>query len=212
MPGVAHHVTQRGNRRQNTFFDQQDYAAYLLLLKQNCERFDVEILAYCLMPNHVHLILVPKLDTSLTHAISKTHYSYTLQTNYRMGWRGHLWQGRFFSAPMDDDYLLKCIRYVELNPVRANLVSDPFSYEWSSARFRVCEKSDVISQSHDLISRIANWRDFLETSMEQNEFEPIRKSSRTGRPLGSEKFVKLLETHTDRDLMPKKRGPKAKME
>ena len=119
VPGMPHHVTQRGNRWQPTFFAEEDYAAYLELMSERCREEGVEIWAYCLMPNHVHLIAVPKREDSLRRAIGEAHRRYTRRVNLREGWRGHLWQERFSSFVLDEPYLLTSARYVELNPVRA---------------------------------------------------------------------------------------------
>ena len=121
--GVPHHVTQRGNRRQQVFFSDADYQSYLTLLAISCRKTGVAVWAYCLMPNHVHLILVPRDADGLRAALADAHRRYSRDINFRQGWRGYLWQGRFASFPMDDNYLLACARYVELNPVRANLVA-----------------------------------------------------------------------------------------
>lgn len=120
-PGYPHHITQRGNRRQTTFFSNDDYEAYIDLMGAWCSEYGVEIWAYCLMPNHVHLVAVPKEKDSLNRAIGEAHRRYTRMVNFREGWRGHLWQGRFASYVMDEKYLLACVRYVENNPVRAKL-------------------------------------------------------------------------------------------
>ena len=122
IPGLPHHVTQRGNRRQQTFFNDGDYAAYLELMADWCREEGVEIWSYCLMPNHVHLIAVPKTEDGLRRAIGEAHRRYTRRINFREQWRGYLWQGRFASFIMDEPYLLAAARYVELNPVRAKLV------------------------------------------------------------------------------------------
>ena len=122
IPGLPHHVTQRGNRRQQTFFNDGDYAAYLELMADWCREEGVEIWSYCLMPNHVHLIAVPKTEDGLRRAIGEAHRRYTRRINFREKWRGYLWQGRFASFIMDKPYLLAAARYVELNPVRAKLV------------------------------------------------------------------------------------------
>src|SRR5437870_11094383 len=122
IPGHPHHVTQRGNGRARTFFDDGDYALYRDLLGASCRAADVEVWAYCLMPNHVHLILVPSDPDGLRAALGETHRRYTRHVNLREGWRGYLWQGRFASFPMDEAHLLAGARYVELNPVRARLV------------------------------------------------------------------------------------------
>jgi len=129
--GLPHHVTQRGNRRQPVFFGDDDYKAYRALLAEGCRAAGVAIWAYCLMPNHVHLILVPSDADGLRAALGEVHRRYTRQVNLREGWRGYLWQGRFASFPMDESYLLACARYVELNPVRAKLVRRAADWRWS---------------------------------------------------------------------------------
>ena len=114
VPGIPHHVTQRGNRRQQTFFNNEDYQSYLELMSEWCMKFQVETWAYYLMLNHIHLIIVPETKDSLNQAIGEAHRRYTRRINFREGWRGHLWQGRFSSFIMDERYLLACTRYVEL--------------------------------------------------------------------------------------------------
>ena len=120
VPRYPHHVTQRGNRRQQTFFCDDDYRAYLELMAEWCKRCGIEIWAYCLMPNHVHLIAVPNSEDGLRRGIGEAHRRYTRRVNFRERWRGHLWQGRFASFVLDDLYLLAATRYVEMNPVRGN--------------------------------------------------------------------------------------------
>ena len=112
-PGAAHHITQRGNRRQERFLGDADYEAYLELMGEWCARHKVEVWSYCLMPNHVHVIVVPQSEDGLRRAIGEAHWRYTRRINFREGWRGHLWQGRFASFPMDELHLLMAARYVE---------------------------------------------------------------------------------------------------
>ena len=118
-PGYPHHITQRGNRRQRTFFNESDYSAYIDLMAEWCERCGVEIWGYCLMPNHTHLIARPEKIDSLSSAIGEAHRRYSRMINFREGWRGYLWQGRFSSFVMDEAHLIASIRYIERNPVRA---------------------------------------------------------------------------------------------
>jgi REP-associated tyrosine transposase len=132
-PGLPDHVTQGGNRRQRTFFCDEDYECYLELMARFCRAEHVEIWACCLMPNHVHLIAVPQSADGLRHAIGEAHRRYTRMVNFREAWRGHLWQGRFAWFVLDEPYLLAAARYVELNAVRARLVNTPRLYRWSSA-------------------------------------------------------------------------------
>src|SRR4030065_1065208 len=142
VPGVWHHVTQRGNRRQQTFFNDEDYQAYLELLGEWCGQCGVEVWAYCLMPNHVHLIVVPDSEDGLHRALGEAHRRYTRRINLREGWRGHLWQGRFASFAMDQRHLLRAARYVELNPVRAKLCRAAWRWRWSSAAAHVAGRDD----------------------------------------------------------------------
>ena len=125
IPGMPHHITQRGNRRQQTFFNDGDYAAYLGLMAEWCRKEGVAIWSYCLMPNHTHLVAVPSSEDGLRRAIGEAHRRYSRRINFREKWRGYLWQGRFASFVMDEPYLLAAARYVELNPVRAKLVTSP---------------------------------------------------------------------------------------
>ena len=130
VPGLPHHVTQRGNRRLPTFFRDGDYALYRHLLREGCAKAGTRIWAWCLMPNHVHLILVPSSEDGLRAALGEAHRRYTRLVNEREGWRGHLWQSRFASFAMDEQWLVACARYVELNPVRAGLVRRPEDWRW----------------------------------------------------------------------------------
>ena len=122
LPGYPHHITQRGNRRQDVFFEQGDYEHYLELLRQWSRAESLSVWAYCLMTNHVHLIVKPTKTTNLSRAIGETHRRYTRAVNFRGGWRGYLWQGRFASFPMDQSWTLKALAYVEMNPVEAGMV------------------------------------------------------------------------------------------
>ena len=125
VPDIPHHITQRGNRRQKTFFCDEDYHEYLALMTASCEQHNVAIWSYCLMPNHVHLIAVPQTEDGLQRALGEAHRRYTRHINFRENWRGHLWQERFASFPMGENHLLAAARYIELNPVRAHMVEDP---------------------------------------------------------------------------------------
>ena len=156
--GVPHHVVQRGNRRQPVFFSVADYKAYLRLLADWCERAKVEIWAYCLMPNHVHLVAVPENEHSLARAVGETHRRYTVRVNQREDWRGYLWQGRFSSFPLDEQYLHVAVRYVELNPVRAKLAREPWEYPWSSAKAHIRGKDDLLVRVKPMLDRVTNCR------------------------------------------------------
>ena len=210
VPGTPHHITQRGNRRQQTFFSDEDYSAYLSLLAEWCKKHRVEIWAWCLMPNHVHLIAVPETEEGIARAIGEAHRRYTRRINFREGWRGHLWQERFASFPMDEHYLLAAARYVEMNPVAAGLVSKPEEYRWSSAAAHLDRQDDTLTKVEPLLSIVPDWKNFLSLSPE-DELDILRKHERSGRPLGMESFfVEKIETSLERVLSPQKRGPKPK--
>ena len=134
IPGVPHHITQRGNNRQPVFFSPDDRLFYLDLLSRHARRSGVHILGYCLMTNHVHLIAVPERDASLARALRHAHSEYSLALNRSARRSGHVWQNRYFSCPMSADRLLSALRYVELNPVRAGMVGAAWNWRWSSAR------------------------------------------------------------------------------
>jgi len=157
-PGFPHHITQRGNRRQETFFCEDDYRSYVHLMSEWCHRCKVEVWAYCLMPNHIHMIAVPELEDGLRLAIGEAHRRYTRLVNFREGWRGHLWQGRFASFPMDEIYLLAAALYVERNPVRAGLVDRPEAYKWSSAAAHVSGHDDGLVKTAPLLEMAGDWR------------------------------------------------------
>jgi putative transposase len=208
IPGMPHHVTQRGNRRQQTFFRDDDYAAYIELMADWCRAEGVEIWGYCLMPNHVHLIAVPAGEQSLRRGIGEAHRRYTRRINFREKWRGYLWQGRFASFVMDEPYLLAAARYVELNPVRAGLVANANDWPWSSARAHVSGRDDRLAKVAPLLAMIGDWRAFLNSAIREEELRELRQHGRTGRPLGSPTFLEQLENLAGRVLRPLKRGPK----
>lgn len=208
VPGFPHHVTQRGNRGQHTFFGNGDYRLYLDLMAQWCGHYGVEIWAYCLMPNHVHLIAVPESEAALGLAIGEAHRRYTRHVNFREGWRGHLWQGRFASFPMDADYVVRATRYVELNPVRAELVKRPQTYVWSSAKAHLLGEDDRLVKVAPMLEEIGDWKVFLRGGLAAKDHAALQMHERTGRPLGSEHFIDKLETILGRSLKRQKPGPK----
>ena len=208
VPGVPHHVVQRGNRRQRTFFEPEDYRAYLNLLGAWTTHHSVRVLSYCLMPNHVHLVLVPDTEPSLAKAVGACHERYTRLVNKKKGWTGCLWQGRFFSCPMDTEYLLATVRYIQRNPVRARLVERCTDWRYSSARVHIYGEEDGLTDKSLLKGLIEDWQDFLREPLIDQEVSVLLKHVRTGRPLGSQSFVRRLESVTGRSLFPKKPGRK----
>jgi len=211
IPTIPHHITQRGVRRMETFFDDEDYEMYLSLMREWCLSSGIEIWAYCLMPNHVHLIVLPESESSLARGIGEAHRRYTGYINFKKSWKGYLWQGRFASFPMDEDYLLSSVRYVELNPARARLVEKAEDYRWSSARAHLNGKDDLLVKVKPMLDRVKNWAELL-ASADQSAFDDLRMHERTGRPLGQDSFVDRMSLLAGRTLGRKKPGPKRKSE
>ena len=208
VPGMPHLVTQRGNRQQPTFLCEEDYVAYLELMGEWCCEKGVEVWAYCLMPNHVHLIAVPKSKDGLHQAIGEAHRRYTRRVNIREGWCGHLWQGRFASFVLDKPYLLAAASYVEQNPVRAKLAVAPRDYRWGSARAHLKGKDDCLVRVSPLLEIAGNWRRLLTNSVSEEQLQQFRGHERTGRVLGDDAFQKRLEKKLGRVLRRQKPGPK----
>ena len=209
VPGLPHHVTQRGVRRMRIFFSDDDREEYLQLMAEQGERFGVQFLAWCLMDNHVHLIAVPNKKESLAKAIGEAHKRYSRMVNFREGWTGYLFQGRFFSCPLEGLYAVAVTRYVLRNPVRARLCSQAWDYRWSSARWLVgLEDTDPLATWSPLLDEIHDWRAVLRVKPEKAMH--IRKCTRTGRPLCSDEFLGHLENLTGRSLRLRKPGRKPK--
>jgi putative transposase len=208
IPGLPHHVTQRGNGRARTFFGDEDYALYRDLLASHCRAAEVDIWAWCLMPNHVHLVLVPSDPDGLRRALSRVHRAYAGVIQARRKRTGHFWQGRFGAAAMDEAYLAAALRYVSLNPVRARLVARAQDWRWSSTRAHLRGKDDGLTALKPVREIIADFAGLLASAPEQDLFDWLRAAESIGRPLGSDRFLTRIERQTGRVLKPGKRGPK----
>jgi putative transposase len=190
----------------DVFFSDEDRQKYLREMAEQGERFGIDFLAWCLMTNHIHLVAVPHNEESLAKAIGEAHKRYSRMINFREGWRGYLFQGRFFSCPMEPTSLLAVVRYVLRNPVRAGMVRDAWDHHWSSARWLVGDvPSDPLVKERGSLVEVDDWRLFLRSSAV--EAEQIRQHTRTGRPMGGESFIKHLESLLDRRLRKRKPGP-----
>ena len=211
---VAHHVTQRGNARQVIFGGDPDRIAYLELLRQHCALYRLSLLGYCLMSNHVHLIVIPRAAHSLAQALKHTHGRYAAYWNARQSSSGHVWQGRFYSCPLDDSHLWIALRYVELNPVRAGMAAAAAQWKWSSVAAHCgASLAAPLLRGMDLWRKrwtAAEWRSYLAAGESSAEVAALRQFTHTGRPLGSTAFVAGLEQSTLRLLAPRKRGRRGK--
>jgi putative transposase len=210
VANLPHHVIQRGNRRQDVFFSESDKSLYIKILQKHGQKKGLKYCAYCLMDNHVHLVARPERQTSLAQGIGGANWEYSLLINSRKGWKGYLWQGRFMSYPMDDDYLFKAIRYIERNPVRAGLVKQAEAYLWSSARAHVYSTYDPLISEIPPRLHIDNWTEYLKDPDDQAVMRAFRRHARTGRPLGDDSFLLELEKITGKVLRKMKPGPKPK--
>lgn len=207
VPEFPHHVTQRGSRRQPTFFCDADYSRYRDLLARQLPKANAELLAYCLMPNHVHLIVIPHRPHSLSRLLRETHARYARRINLEHGWQGHLWQERFHSFVMDDEHLFAAVRYVELNPVRAGLCEQPDEWPWSSVHFHLHERADRLITNAGMRAYVDDWHAYLAEALTSTELDTLRRHSRNGRPAGGLRFISSLEALTGRKLVPARRGP-----
>ena len=211
IPGCPHHITQRGNNRQDVFFVDEDREVYLSILREQCSRFGLAVLGYCLMTNHVHLVAVPSRADSLAKAIGRAHFHYTQYVNRLHGRSGHLWQNRFHSAAMADEHFWRAMVYVERNPVRAKLCRVAWRYVWSSAKAH-CDGQDpsglldMAGWGKRVGGASGTWKDALRVPLTAEEAAGVRASLSRGRPLGSDTWLAKMETKLNRRLRPRPVG------
>jgi putative transposase len=210
IPGIRYRATQGGNRRQQTFIEEADYALYRDLLAQSAQKAGAQVWCYCLMPNHVHIMIVPSDEDGLRRTFADTHRRYTGYINARNRWTGHLWQGRFGAVAMDEEHWAAAVRYVSLNPVRARLVARAQDWRWSSVAAHLAEKDDELVKVAPVLERYGRFADFVDMASDAEQWRRLRMSETSGRPLGSEAWLEALEAQTGRALKPQKRGPKGR--
>jgi putative transposase len=210
---VPHHITQRGNARRFILQEEAERKVYLDLLRHGMELWGVGLIGYCLMSNHIHLIAVPQRADRLARALQETHGRFACYWNALHHSAGHVWQGRYYSCPLDEPHLWEALRYTELNPVRASLVAKAECWDWSSAATHCGANATETWLAMNLWSgrwSAASWRVYLEEGITDSNLGAIRRSTYSGRPLGSAEFTRTLEKETKRRLTPQKRGPKKK--
>ncbi|MDZ7750797.1 MAG: transposase [Gammaproteobacteria bacterium] len=199
-------MTQRGNRRQRIFMQDDDYGLYRDWLSQGCRSNGVEVWSYCLMPNHVHLILVPIDDTGLSRAVGETHRRYSGYINARLRVTGHLFQGRFGCVAMDEAHLMAAFRYVALNPVKAKLAATAVDWPWSSAPAHLRRQDDGLVTVQPLLDRVDSFVEFLDTPEDPERVAALTRGQSIGRPLMGDRELGELEKRLGRPLRPGKRG------
>src|SRR3989338_3051647 len=210
--GHPHHITQRGNYRQDVLIDNKDRKTYLTIVQKESEKYGMGILAYCLMTNHVHFIGVPEAEDSMANVFKYVNMKYAQYFNDRrkLG-GGHLWQGRYFSSVMGEEYLTACARYIERNPVRVGMVKTAWEWKWSSARVHCgLEREDKLGvlELFEYLEEGSRhgWKDFIDDEDRKSDVEMIKASTMSGRPTGDEGFVGMLEKKLNRSLSVKPRG------
>jgi putative transposase len=211
LPQVPHHITQRGNNRQDVFFTDDDRRLYRRILHEECQRWGLSLLGYCLMTNHVHLIAVPHTPNALARAVGRTHWRYAHAINRLHERSGHLWQNRFYSAPLDHEHLLVAMRYVEQNPSRAGLCARPWEYPWSSAAIHcgwVKAATDVVldAAGWQEAAEGLDWAGILRENLETPTLHRLRHATANGRPLADDAWLSRLETTLNRRLRPRPLG------
>ncbi|MEX2150367.1 MAG: transposase [Steroidobacteraceae bacterium] len=213
-PGLPHHVTQRGNRRGTVFFTNEDRVTYLRWLKDYTSKHGVDVLAYCLMTNHVHLVVVPATGHGLHRALRPLHMRYAQRVNRAREWHGHLWQGRYFASALDAYYVWVAIRYVERNPVRAGMIDQAEGYAWSSAAAHCGYRFDPLLTTDSTWRRqceaIGGWSAWLAGEEDRESVDLLRRHANKGLPCGSPNFVEMLEQSTGRTLRCRPRGRQRK--
>jgi putative transposase len=212
FPGLPHHVTQRGNHRQRVFFTRGDHLFYLDQLEEQVRLGLIEAVAYCLMPNHVHLVLVPSSATALHQALKIVHGRHAQRINRMKCRTGHLWQGRYFSAPLGGEYFSNAVRYVELNPVRAGIVEPAEVYPWSSAAAHCGLRRDSIVDRMERPRQLAgidDWSRWLAAGVPKELLDTLRRHTSQNVPCGPDEFVTRLEEVSGRDLRYCPRGVNA---
>lgn len=215
IPDIPHHITQRGNNRQDVFFVDDDRYVYLSFLKEHADKYGLAILGWCLMTNHIHLIARPSTPQSLAKALGRTHFRYTQYINRFHRRSGHLWQNRFFSCPLGREHFWQALRYVEQNPVRARLVRQAWTYPWSSAAAHLGgqDATGLLNLSYwRQISSQVDWRTALQQKQSEETIMQLRLNTHTGRPLAGDALISKLEKRLNKRLrpLPAGRPPKPK--
>lgn len=214
--GLPHHVMQKGNYGQDIFFNDDDYLNYLSWIKQYSSKYHLSVLAFCLLKNHVHFVVVPYEENSLAKAFNVAHMRYAQYINQRRKEQGHLWQGRFYSCALDKMYCALAIKYIEKNPLRLGLVQNAWEWKWSSALAHIEDTSSLLELED--ISRLTDmskavWKQYLMGRDRGHLVGKIKRHTLKGYPLGQEEFILKLEKELGKSLKILPRGrPKKKLE
>jgi putative transposase len=212
IPDVPHHICHRGNNQQAIVHDDNDRLKYLSILKKSCDKRGLNILGYCLMDNHIHLVAVPSDENSLSSAIQVAHGDYARRFNYRYEIKGHLWEGRYYSCPLDDAHFIQALLYVDRNPVRAGMVKDLSKYRWSSIHIHTGkgDPADLVKEyAWARIQELSDYKTQLLQEEDKMFVDRIRLSTKYGQPAAIDKGIQELEAKSGYPF-PKKANPNPK--
>ncbi|MBN1404898.1 MAG: transposase [Candidatus Omnitrophica bacterium] len=213
IKGYPHHVSQRGNYSQKIFFCDKDKLYYLSLIKKYSEKYRLSILAYCLMNNHVHFIVVPKKGDSMAKTFDVVNAKYSQFINKKKRLKGHLWESRFYSCCMDDNHAYVATRYLEQNPVKAKLVDEAWQWRWSSALFHIGEKDySGILQKSDFLPQPDEWKKELKSTEPKIMINKLEWCTKTGRPFTEFSVIRKLEKIINKNLRQRRVGRPRKTE
>jgi putative transposase len=193
VPEQARHVTARGNRREPIFFEDGDQDVYCDILAEQARQAGVKVWAYCLMPNHVHLILWPTTEDGLARALGAAHRRWANLVNARGRWRGHLFDGRFASVVMDEAHLVAAVRYVSLNPVRARLVAKAEDWPWSSVRAHLKGEDDGLVEVRPVLERMGDFGELIACDADDRAFNALRAAEATAEIEGHQTHLRSFE-------------------
>lgn len=219
LPGMPVHAVQRGRSREAVFYEDSDYRAYLDWLREGAARYKCAIHAYVLMTNHVHVLATPADDEGISRMMQYVGRRYVPYINYHYGTSGSLWEGRYkASLVQEEGYLLSCMRYIELNPVRADMVNHPREYRWSSYRANGEGRDDLLITPHQIYVSLGRTKDqrkeayraFFKAHIESDETPQIRAAWQTGTPLGNDHFRAQVEAKLKTKVGQSRRGRPSK--
>jgi putative transposase len=208
VPGLPHYIARVGNLGRKAFFCETDFRVYRCLQARHMRDAGVKVLTCCLLPKRSDMIGIPSTEDGLIWAMTRIHQPYTWKVNRREGRAGYLWGGRFTCFPLDGEHLEIAVRYILTGPVRAGLVEDPGDWPHSSARAHLEKGGDLVAWTGYLDGMIEDWKEFLEEPVPSSKMKEIERHIRSGRPLGSDGFVRRLEERLGRRLRSRKRGRK----
>ena len=220
LPNIPAHIVQRGHSRSPVFFENDDYHTYLHYLDEGSKRYECAIHAYVLMTNHIHILATPSDKEAITRMMQYVGRYYVPYINYKYGSSGSIWEGRYkANLVQDDGYLLTCMRYIELNPVRADMTKSPRAYRWSSYKQNALGKEDLIVTAHDVYKQLGrnaalrqeNYRDLFKAQIEKEQLSDIRAAWQTGTPLGNSYFKELIEKKLKCKVGQARRGRPSKL-